>query len=220
MPEREEVDRRAAHDLVGAEVDREERVDESEGAARRHPDQRCRGPTSRSCRRRRAPKNAPISIIPSSAMFTTPLRSEKSPPRAANVSGVDQRSVAAISADQTKTRSRFGRLGLHRGDRPGDSDQSRGGRAAARAPLAAGERPRSRQRPRAIPSAIGPAGVRTVKGGSASQKASDPEHDPGDADRAGRRDPVPEGRGGRASRRRRSRPGALSLERLPQRVPA
>ncbi len=36
----------------------------------------------------RMPKNAPASIIPSRPMFTTPLRSEKMPPIAANASGV------------------------------------------------------------------------------------------------------------------------------------
>ena len=41
------------------------------------------------------PKNAPISIIPSRPMLTTPLRSENRPPIAANVSGVAKRSVAA-----------------------------------------------------------------------------------------------------------------------------
>ena len=35
-----------------------------------------------------APKNAPISIIPSRPMFTTPERSDVTPPSAANVSGV------------------------------------------------------------------------------------------------------------------------------------
>ena len=39
--------------------------------------------------------------MPSRPMFTTPLRSEKIPPSAANVSGVAARNVAAISADQT-----------------------------------------------------------------------------------------------------------------------
>ena len=34
------------------------------------------------------PKNAPVSIMPSSAMFTTPLRSEMMPPSAPKVSGV------------------------------------------------------------------------------------------------------------------------------------
>ncbi len=34
------------------------------------------------------PKNAPINIIPSRAMFTTPLRSDIKPPRAPYVSGV------------------------------------------------------------------------------------------------------------------------------------
>ena len=36
----------------------------------------------------RMPKNAPVSIIPSRPMFTTPLRSEKMPPIAAKASGV------------------------------------------------------------------------------------------------------------------------------------
>ena len=35
-----------------------------------------------------APKNAPVSIMPSSPMLTTPARSEVTPPSAANVSGV------------------------------------------------------------------------------------------------------------------------------------
>ena len=35
-----------------------------------------------------APKNAPISIMPSRPMLTTPERSEMTPPSAANVSGV------------------------------------------------------------------------------------------------------------------------------------
>ena len=34
------------------------------------------------------PKNAPISIIPSRPMFTTPERSENIPPSAAKMSGV------------------------------------------------------------------------------------------------------------------------------------
>ena len=35
-----------------------------------------------------APKNAPVSIIPSRPMLTTPARSDVTPPSAANVSGV------------------------------------------------------------------------------------------------------------------------------------
>ena len=53
------------------------------------------------------PKKAPVSIIPSRPMFTTPLRSEKRPPIAAKMSGVAKRSVAAVSADQAKTVSRL-----------------------------------------------------------------------------------------------------------------
>ena len=55
----------------------------------------------------RIAKNAPISIIPSSPMFTTPERSLNMPPSAANVSGVAYRSIAARSADQTTTLSSF-----------------------------------------------------------------------------------------------------------------
>ena len=55
------------------------------------------------------PKNAPVSIIPSRPMFTTPLRSEKRPPIAAKVSGVAFTSIAAISADHTTTSSRLPR---------------------------------------------------------------------------------------------------------------
>ena len=51
----------------------------------------------------RAPKKAPISIIPSRPMFTTPLRSENMPPIAAKVSGVAHRSVAVASAPQKTT---------------------------------------------------------------------------------------------------------------------
>ena len=35
-----------------------------------------------------APKNAPVSIMPSRPMFTTPARSDVTPPRAAKISGV------------------------------------------------------------------------------------------------------------------------------------
>jgi hypothetical protein len=55
------------------------------------------------------PKNAPVSIIPSSAMFTTPLRSENMPPIAANVSGVAKRSIAS-RMPPVNTSSRFATL--------------------------------------------------------------------------------------------------------------
>ena len=42
------------------------------------------------------PQKAPISIIPSRPMFTTPERSENIPPTAANVSGVAKTSIWAI----------------------------------------------------------------------------------------------------------------------------
>ena len=52
-------------------------------------------------------KNAPVSIMPSSPMFTTPERSENSPPRDAKRSGVAYRSAAPKSAPQTTAVSRF-----------------------------------------------------------------------------------------------------------------
>ena len=53
------------------------------------------------------PQKAPISIMPSRPMLMTPLRSETTPPSAANSSGVANRSIAANSADHTTTRSRL-----------------------------------------------------------------------------------------------------------------
>ena len=98
--EREEVDRRPADDLVGAEVNREERVAGARSsppatAARPRPSAHEWNLSAPS-----TPKNAPESIIPSRPMFTTPLRSENMPPIAANVSGVAQTSVDATSAPQ------------------------------------------------------------------------------------------------------------------------
>ncbi len=43
-------------------------------------------------------------------MFTTPLRSENMPPRAAKISGVAKRSMEAVSADHTTTDSRLDTL--------------------------------------------------------------------------------------------------------------
>src|SRR6266540_2228269 len=52
------------------------------------------------------PKNAPVSIMPSSATFTTPLRSENMPPIAPKVSGVAKTSINAIR-EALKTWSRL-----------------------------------------------------------------------------------------------------------------
>ena len=53
------------------------------------------------------PKKAPVSIMPSSPMLMTPLRSDRMPPIAPKMSGVAKRSIPAVSADHTKTRSRL-----------------------------------------------------------------------------------------------------------------
>ena len=97
-PERQEVHRHADHDLVGAEVDREEGVHEREQPAGRASRSRGRRPRVPVLSAPQIPKKAPISIIPSRPMFTTPERSEKIPPIAAKVSGVANTSIEAISA--------------------------------------------------------------------------------------------------------------------------
>ena len=118
-------------------------------------------------------KNAPISIIPSRPMLTTPLRSEKSPPIAANVRGVAERKVADRSADHTTTVSRC--------EEP--ERVARTPPAIPIAPAATAPHParRSRRRiahaPAAIaarPTRIGGTIERSVSGGSASQKAITP----------------------------------------------
>ena len=55
-------------------------------------------------------KNAPLSIIPSSPMLTTPERSEKRPPSDAKTSGVAYLSMAPNSAPQMTTASRCSTL--------------------------------------------------------------------------------------------------------------
>ena len=56
------------------------------------------------------PQKAPMSIMPSRPMFTTPLRSEKMPPSDPYISGVAKTSIEAISVDHVKTISRFSTL--------------------------------------------------------------------------------------------------------------
>ena len=64
-PEREEVDRRAADDLVGPQVDREERVARAPAAPPAAiADERARRPSCRPCRRRRRPRTRPSASSP------------------------------------------------------------------------------------------------------------------------------------------------------------
>ena len=99
--------RGAGHDLVGAQRDREDGVD----AARARPPASMpitSPPTHEPVTSApQAPKNAPISIMPSSPMLMTPQRSDTMPPSAAKISGVAKRSIAASSADQTNDLSRL-----------------------------------------------------------------------------------------------------------------
>ena len=104
--EREEVDRRAADDLVGAKMDREERVHEREAAPATAAVTRPISHEPNLSAPRQA-KNAPASIIPSRPMFTTPLRSETMPPTAAYASGVAQASVEPMSAPHETTDVRW-----------------------------------------------------------------------------------------------------------------
>ena len=122
----------------------------------------------------RKPKNAPINIIPSRPMFMTPLRSEKIPPSAANVSGVAARSVAAMSADQTKAWSRDATS-----ERVASQPSKMPSVATATAPQASrrltpSRRAQSPARTPRPPTTTGTSGVRAVTGGRASQNASTP----------------------------------------------
>ena len=51
-----------------------------------------------------------MSIMPSRPMFTTPERSEKIPPTAANMSGHAKTNIEAMSVDHVKTISRLSTL--------------------------------------------------------------------------------------------------------------
>ena len=95
------------------------------------------------------PQKQPISIMPSSPMFTTPLRSEIMPPSAANSSGVAKRSIAAISADQVKTDSSVAADEFADAAAPRDREQGDDDRPASELALAAGDRPRPGARRRA-----------------------------------------------------------------------
>ncbi len=84
-------------------------------------------------------KNAPTSIIPSRPMFTTPDRSEKIPPIAANASGVAKRRVAAISPAVKIPSSVSRSTALHPDARAGAQERD-GDRPQPELALAPGER--------------------------------------------------------------------------------
>ena len=119
------------------------------------------------------PKKAPTSIIPSSPMFTTPERSEMTPPRAAKIEGVANRSMAAARADQTMTRSRFVSPDSVAATAPiaQRTAQTIAPQPSRRCPSRITQTPRP-----AAPSARASdgTGVRTSSGGSASQNANRP----------------------------------------------
>ena len=128
------------------------------------------------------PKKAPVSIIPSSPMFTTPERSEKIPPdrrererrREAERRGEDARREDAVEGVRVVA------LEPDRAERcPRCRGRSPTSRASARRAVPA----RSRTRRATRPAAIGQPISRVVQGGSASQKASTPKRDADDRDR-------------------------------------
>ena len=87
-PDREKVDRRAADDLVGAQVDREDGVQQRHQPAGEDADDQPEPPRVELVGAARMAKKAPISIIPSRPMLTTPERSLNMPPSAPKMSGV------------------------------------------------------------------------------------------------------------------------------------
>ena len=130
------------------------------------------------------PKKAPISIMPSRPMFTTPLRSENMPPMAAKMSGVANASPSEISVDQVMTSLRLDALAWT-ANTPA---------TIASAPLATAPQP-TRRSPRVIaatpssaeiaPRMSGAAMVSSVRGGSVSQSATGASAMPSMASRLG-----------------------------------
>src|SRR5262245_18645889 len=118
------------------------------------------------------PQKAPISIIPSRPMFTTPERSEKMPPSAAKVSGVAKTSIDAIRL-AVKTVFRLPTL-----DCIARSESPQPTIPAAIAPQPTRPPPRvTATMPHStatIPSRIGHCGERAVIGGIARMKATTP----------------------------------------------
>ena len=180
-PEREEVDRRAADDLVGSQVDGEEGVDERERRPRRAAAQRSPSAHELSLSAPRIPKNAPGEHHPLEA---------------------DVHDAAPLGEDAAHRREgERRREAEHRGDqrRPDDdlleiADARAGGevaerRSRARRPTTAPQPSRRSPRlsapmPSARPSTpitTGTTGSRIESGGSATQKAAMPTRMPSQA---------------------------------------
>ena len=120
-----------------------------------------------------APKNAPMSIMPSSPMFTTPLRSENIPPSAAKRSGVVKTSVSEMRVDHVMTSERCPALARVTETPPSIPIRplviaSQPGR---RAPSCTAQAPAATPRP---PTTSGTAIERDVTGGSVSHSATMP----------------------------------------------
>ena len=123
-----------------------------------------------------APKNAPMSIMPSSPMFTTPLRSENIPPSAAKRSGVVKTSVSEMRVDHVMTSERCPALARVTETPPSIPIRplviaSQPGR---RAPSCTAQAPAATPRP---PTTSGTAIERDVTGGSVTHSATMPSAD-------------------------------------------
>ena len=120
-----------------------------------------------------APKNAPINIIPSSPMFTTPLRSENMPPIAAKTSTVVNHKAPDRRVDQRTASSRCWALAW-----VAAAPAAIPIRPLATAPQPIRPSPRvTAPTPRSAPIAptiIGTKAVRTASGGRAIQNAMMP----------------------------------------------
>ena len=153
--EREEVDREAADDLVGAQVDAEEGVDEREQPARGHRAEEAELPLAGPGGDDQMPKKAPASIIPSRPMFTTPGALGED---AAHGGERERRGEAQGRGEERRCRRRRrarprprpGTRARRRIAASGDADRPR-----AELPLARGSAPRARARRASTASADG-----------------------------------------------------------------
>ena len=91
------------------------------------------------------PKKAPINIIPSSPMFTTPERSEIIPPSAPKISGVAKRSIDAKSPDRDDHGLELPDPRAGREVAEAEAEEGGGHRVPPEAPLAPGDEEDARE---------------------------------------------------------------------------
>ena len=139
--EGEEVDRRAADDLIRAEVDGEERVDEREQRAGEDADEPGRRPSRRSCPRPRRRRRRPSASSPRGRCSRRRSARRTSRRATAKSSGVVKTSVSETSVDHVTTSERLPALARVMKTPPIIADQAARDRSPACPARALADRP-------------------------------------------------------------------------------